>query len=586
MNRRKLVSSLALGAIASFAGCTGLQPSGNNDSDENAPGGNNNSELTQSGNYEINAGPEPDTEYEKVRDIQFWTNPRSSQSDLFQVGRLAANHLTELGVTVNFQVKGQSQRVDNVFSGKFDMAQLKWSGLPTNAIPYYNLYASFHSDSVGETNIPKFKNDKFDQAVNEFKTAYDKKKRVKAAKKAQKILSEQVPVDFCIVPQSRVAANTTSFTNWKEQVGGYSYSNITTLRKLQSNGDKNALIYGSEQPLRGFPNFMTLASSPETWILYKLMYDSLVELDLNGKPYGRAAKNWEIKDDTTIVFTLRKGMKWQDGKKVSAEDVKFTWDYVTEWEIGWLSSDYAPYKSSKVIDNNTIQFNLSEPSAIFIPISAYRMPILPKHIWSGIIEEKGFEKPTEWTNPNTTGSGPLQLEQYESNQKIAFKKHNDHYWSDELPFDRFVQNMYGSQTPAIGALEDNEIQFIQSVQPSAFERLKSADQIKATAAPSFPVSAIFYMNTVEPYDDLAIRKAFAYATNKQDMIDIIYNGAASKSPTCVAPAADPYYNQDAKIYEHNVNKARKTLKQAGYRWDKDGNLLQPIKKKEAGTPPI
>lgn len=598
MNRRKIVKSLGLGAVVSLAGCASLQPgggqdqSGGNGSDGNgsdgpaSPSGNNSSKVTPSGNYEVNPGPESDTEYEKVRNITFWSMPRSSQSDLFQVGRLAADHLAELGVTIDFQVKGQSQRVDDVFSGNFDMAQLKWSGLPTNAIPYYNLYASFHSDNLDTTNIPNFQNQEFDQAVDDFKTTYDKQERVKAAKRAQKILSEQVPVDYCVVPQSRVAANTSSFTNWKEQVGGYSYSNVNTFRNLESNGNKNALIYGSEQPLRGFPNFMTLAASPETWILYKLMYDSLVELDLDGNPIGRAAENWNVKNDTTILFTLREGMKWQDGETVTAGDVKFTWDYITNWEIGWLSSDYAPYDSSEIVDERTVQFNLSEPSAIFIPISAYRMPILPKHIWEGIVEEEGFESPTDWNNPDTTGSGPFQLAQYESNTKIAFEKHTDHYWADEMPFDRFIQNMYGSQTPAVGALEDNEIQFIQSVQPSAFNRLKNVDQVKATGAPNFPVSAIFYMNTIEPYDDVALRRAFAYATDKQDIIDIIYNGDASKSPTCVAPAAKPYYNQNAKIYEHDVTKARMVLKEAGYRWDDNGNLLQPVKMNEAGTPPV
>lgn len=570
MRRRKYLKTAVAGTILGLAGC---QEDGGNGDD----GGNGSGSGSGSG-----ARPQPENpdDYEQVRTLQWWSLPRSNQSDIYEYGQLAKGHWENLGLNIEWEVMENSERINKLFNHEYDVEQLKWSETPENLVPWYNMYFSFHSDNVDSGNLPEFNNEEYDSLIQEFKTNYDREAQIEAVKEAQKILAEQIPVTFLCHPNALAAANTVSFGNWKEQTGGYTYLNLNTFRDLESTGDRDTLVYGTDRTVRGFPNFMGIGASPEAWVLYKFNYDSLTEMGYTGETYGRAAEDWEIEDDTTITFTLREGMTFHDGESVTAEDVQFSWDYITEYGIPWLSSDYAAYDSSEVVDDRTITINLSEPFAPFIGVSAYRIPILPKHVWDGVVEENDLDHPRQWNNPDTTGSGPLALQEYSSNDRVIFETYDDHYWASEIPFSQFIQRIYGSQTTAVGDLENNDVQFMQSLVPTAFDRASQNDDLKAVNAPNLRTDAVFFMNTYTPFDILEFRKALAHGTQKEDIINIVYNGNAEPARTHIAPGNEEFYNPDVTYYEDDTNRAIELLREKGYRWDESGNLLKP---KDLGT---
>lgn len=560
---KKGIVGIVTGLAVGLAGCSGS----NNEIDRPQPEDGEEDNFTQ------------------VRTLQWWSLPRNNQSDIYEYGELAKDNWEELGLNVEWEVMENSERINKLFNHEYDVEQLKWSETPENLEPWYNLYSSFHSDNVDSGNLPEFQNDDYDSAIEDFKTSYDQDARVEAAHEAQEILADNIPVTFLCHPDSLVAANTQSFDGWETQAGGYSFLNLNTFRDLESAGNKDTLVYGTDRTVRGFPNFMDIGAAPEAWVLYKFNYDSLTEMGYSGDVYGRAAEDWEFQDDTTVTFTLREGMTFHDGESVTAEDVKFTWDYVTEHGIPWLESDYAAYDSSEVIDDLTIQFNLSESFSPFIGISAFRMPILPQHVWDDVVEEEDLDHPRQWSDPDTTGSGPLELRDFKPNNRVLFEKFEDHFWASEIPFSEFIQKIYGSQTTAVGDLEGDEIQFMQSLTPTAFERAQNADSIEAVQAPNVRTDAVFFMNTYEPFDEQPFREALAHATIKQDIIDIVYDGRAEKAKTHIAPGNEVYHNSDVKYYEDNLNKAVEVLKDAGYRWDEDGNLLKPKQFDDKEVPP-
>lgn len=582
MQRRKLLKGAVAGIAAGLAGCGGQQGDGGGDGESPADGGGDTPTATPP-----EATPEPgeEEEFMPVRELHWWSLPRSNQADIYEYGVLARKNWERLGLDINWQVMENSQRISKLFNHEYDVEQLKWAETPEVLRCWYNLYYSAHSDNVDSGNLPEFQNEDYDAAVDRFRSTFEHEQRVEAAHEAQEILADQTPVVYLVSPDALAAANTGSFTNWQAQAGGYNFLNTNTFRDLEATGDASTLIYGTDRTVRGFPNFMGIGASPEAWVLYKQMYDSLTELDYGGEVYGRAAEDWEIEDDTTYTFTLREGLTFADGEPLTAEDVAFSWNYITEYGIPWMSSDYAEYESNEVVDERTIRFNMKQPFAPFIGVAAYRMPILPKHIWDGVVEENNLEHPRQWTNPDTTGSGPLQLQEFEPKNRAVFEKHDGHFWADEIPFDTFVQRIYGSQTAAVGDLQRDRIQFMQSMVPAAFEQAEKTDGVKAVNSKNIRVDAVFFMNTVEPFDELDFRKALAHATNKQDIIEIVYDGRAVMSPTQIAPGNETFYNSDVTFYEGDLQQAQDILQEAGYKWDEEGNLLKPKSLDDAPLPP-
>ncbi|MCP4401141.1 MAG: hypothetical protein GY801_28070, partial [bacterium] len=155
-------------------------------------------------------------------------------------------------------------------------------------------------------------------------------------------------------------------------------------------------------------------------------YSPLTALDETGEvivPYG--AESWEFSDDFTIwTFKLRDGLKWNDGKDVTAEDVKFTVEFVTDPEytpqrtadrnycwgalVGFedkIGGKIEQLDSAEVVDARTIRFTLTGPNPRFFA-NMYRSYILPKHAVD--FAPKDYAATDWWVTPGKqVGSGPF-----------------------------------------------------------------------------------------------------------------------------------------------------------------------------------
>ena len=153
-----------------------------------------------------------------------------------------------------------------------------------------------------------------------------------------------------------------------------------------------------------------------------LIYETLFTYDpLKDQLEPWLAESGEWISDNTYRVVLKEGLTWQDGKPLTAEDVKFTFDYAKEHQGLSYSPIWGWLKEVKVVDDRTVEFVFSEPHYEEWKYWLYSIAIIPEHIWKDIKEPQSFAN-TE----NPVGSGMYKL--YRTDQMRFILVRNDNWW--------------------------------------------------------------------------------------------------------------------------------------------------------------
>jgi len=187
--------------------------------------------------------------------------------------------------------------------------------------------------------------------------------------------------------------------------------------------------------------------NPESNLVDRAVMDSLVSYDLETKTYqGQLAESWTQVDDTTLDIKLRRGVKFSDGSALDADDVIYSFAYVTDPNVNFLFKDARFGWVDKVekIDQYTVRIHSKDPTGIILARLWSGPPILPSRIHSKLDDKAGFGR-------NPIGTGPYKVESFDpSTGKIVLVK-NPYY-------------NYGAHEPAaqIGRIEIETIPDAQS----------------------------------------------------------------------------------------------------------------------------
>lgn len=261
-----------------------------------------------------------------------------------------------------------------------------------------------------------------------------------------------------------------------------------------------------------------------------MIYDTLTEQS-SDEPftvYAGLASDIETPDDRSwVIFTIRPEAKWHDGKPVTAEDVKWSFETLTEKGAPFYKAYYSNVKSVDVMDGNRVKFTFDMANNRELPLIVGQLPILPKHFWEG----KNFE---ETTLEPPLGSGPYKIGAFTPGRSIEYVRVKD-WWGADLPvfkgrynFDRIVYEYFKDQNVSLEALFANQYDFRQEyvakLWATAYDAPPVKDKriIKKTIPNQLPQGMQgFVMNLRRPvFQDIAVRKAINYAfdfewSNKQ-----------------------------------------------------------------------
>lgn len=316
-----------------------------------------------------------------------------------------------------------------------------------------------------------------------------------------------------------------------------------------------AAVTGDE----GTINPYTYVTGFPGWNMLMMQYDALMQVDEDGIPQPWLAESITASDDLTEwVAVLREGVLWHDGEALTADDVKFAYDYFIANATGRFSRDLSGVESVAV-DGNNITITLTAPNPAFDLVALTDVPIIPQHIWENI------ETPGEisYEIDTNVGSGPFKMVEYTPDQSYRFEAFED-YFLGAPAVDELVVVVFADDAGANAAIRGQEVDVIfNGISPEQIDQLDAQDPLEISQGPEFSTQMVNFDVTKAPFDDVVVRQAMSLGIDRQDLIDTVYLGAATLgSPGWVHPDKAVYNPDVAPTFDAAA--ANDLLEGAGY----------------------
>ncbi len=302
-----------------------------------------------------------------------------------------------------------------------------------------------------------------------------------------------------------------------------------------------------------------LSSDSSSHEIASYVYNGLVKYDKDLNIVGDLAESWAIsKDNLSITFRLRKGVRWHDGKPFSAHDVMYTYKVTIDPKTPTpYSGDFKLVKKAEVLDDQTFRVTYGKP---FAPaLISWSVAILPRHLLEGkdITNSPLKRKPV--------GTGPFIFDEWVAGDRVILSANPD-YFEGRPYIGRYMMRIIPDSATMFLELKNNSIdmmgltplQYVKQTDYPAFRREFNRYKYLASM-----YTYIGYNLRHAFFKDRRVRQALAYAIDKQEIIDGILLGQGVEATGPFKP--DMWaYNGNVRRYEYDPEKAMALLKDAGF----------------------
>jgi len=309
----------------------------------------------------------------------------------------------------------------------------------------------------------------------------------------------------------------------------------------------------------GFPGPFSFYSRGPGYYKMALIFDTLVEQSETGYiPW--LAESWETSEDgLTWTFHLRDDVTWNDGEAFTADDIIFTFQYYREYPYGW--ADLSIIKSVEKLDDYTVAFTTAEPTAPFVSRAIRSQQIIPKHIWEGVEDPLTFHE----TEPEKAviGTGPYMLIDYDSAAGTYLFMENPNYWYGDPAVDE-IQFIPVSAQTSLNAFLASEIATCRC-DADSITLLPAQENYVVVKTPAFWGYKLYFNPVVRP--ELAnkeMRQAFAYAINRQDIVDRLGLGLGLSGNPGYLTKSHAWHNPGVPQYDQDLAMAESLIEGLGY----------------------
>ncbi|XPV68354.1 MAG: peptide-binding protein [Halarcobacter sp.] len=288
------------------------------------------------------------------------------------------------------------------------------------------------------------------------------------------------------------------------------------------------------------------------------LFNGLLKYDKDGNITTDLASSYKFESNTKLIIHIKKNIRWHDGKKLTADDIIFTYKKIIDKSVYTsIKSNYNEVKSVKKLDDYTIEIIYKKP--YFKALVIWMVSIVPKHI---LENEEDFM--TSSFNRKPIGTGPYKLKEFENNKDIQLLA-NDDYFEGRPKIDKIDYKFMPDTNTTFLMLKQKKLD-LGGLTPLQIDRQidKSfRENYKIIERPSFSYDYLGFNLHNKKFKNPKVREALSLGIDRQEIIDILFFGHGK---VCNGPALPGSfaYNEKVKQIVPNKQKAKRLLKEAGY----------------------
>ncbi len=308
----------------------------------------------------------------------------------------------------------------------------------------------------------------------------------------------------------------------------------------------------------------------QNWSMIKSLFDGLMDYTPGTTELRPGlAESYEISPDGLVyTFKLRAGVKFHNGREMTAEDVKYSLDRVTNPATqspgagffgaiaGFDAAGEGGLSGVEVVDPLTVKITLSRPDATFLHVMALN--------FASVVPKEAVDAAGDDFGKQPVGTGAFKLAEWTLGQRLVFEKNAD-YWRAGVPFlDSVVFEVGQEPVVALLRLQNGEVDVPgDGIPPAKFMEVMAdpAQAERVVQGGQLHTGYITLNVTMPPFDKLEVRKAVNMAINKERITQII-NGRAVPA-TQPLPPSMPGYTEGYAGYAYDVEGAKALLAEAG-----------------------
>lgn len=349
------------------------------------------------------------------------------------------------------------------------------------------------------------------------------------------------------------------------------------MTSLAAHADKT-FVYCSEASPSTF-NPQMAEDGPTFNASSQMLYNRLVEFEEGGtKVVPGLSEKWDIsKDGKTYTFHLRKNVAFhttdyfKPTRSFNADDVLFSFERALKKDHPFHKVNGGKYiyfsameldkiiQNIKKLDDHKIQFTLTRPEAPFLANMAMSFAIiLSKEYADQLLAKKTPQK----IDTDPAGTGPFVLKRYVKDNSIRYEAHPN-YWQGRAKVNTVVFAITPDASVRFQKLKSGECHLVAEPSPQDLQAMEKHPNVKLMSQPGANVGYLAFNVEKAPFNKVEVRQAIAHALNRQNYLQVVYQGTASLAKTPIPPTVWGSA-KSIKDHEYNLEKAKALLKKAGY----------------------
>ena len=304
----------------------------------------------------------------------------------------------------------------------------------------------------------------------------------------------------------------------------------------------------------------------DSYSVYRKIFDNLVTRDGAGKIVPQVAAAWHYTDDKTLVFDLRSDIRFQDGTKLTPDDVAFSVQRIIN----------PAFKSPQLSQFDQIaSADVTGPAQVTLHTKSAYPALLAQLVKLSIVPKAYVEKVGDQEfNLKPIGSGPYKLRSWQRGVSVTLDAMPD-YWRGKPPFASVVFRAVPDVPTRMADLRAGRADLVRGLSPDDAQALKSERSVAVLSVPTERVAYLFVNPSAGPTKDVHVRRAIAMAIDRDTLISALQQGYARPVAEVLTPT-NFGYSDAVPAWPFDPDVARKMIADAGAKGATVQFLTSPV----------